>query len=249
MAFSRDGKRIAVGHNIKAPVLVWSIEGEALDAQLEGLTAETTAIAFFPDGETVAASSIGLRFWKLDGSWQSPEMLPRSGILFAIAISPEGDRIASAGLDGLIYLWKPDGSPDGEPLAGQVGRVSALDFTAAGELISGGEDGKLRVWSLDTRRPRVVNVGPPIVAVGSSGDLIWAATRRWDVHFYTKGDLPWATLIVDPSSALLIGSNGSYSGEGDLMEKLQAFEESGPSTPAGAASEHVPEAPRGKTAR
>jgi WD40 repeat protein len=240
VAFSADGRFLAHGHNYATKVLVRSTDRGETRAQLEGLKAETTAVAFFPDGETIAAASTALRFWKLDGSWVSNEMLPKSGIMFAIAISPGGDRIASAGLDGLIYLWKPDGSPDGEPMAGHAGRVSALSFTAEGRLLSGGEDGKLRIWNLEKRQPRIVNGGAPIVAVGSAGKLDWVATRRWEVHFYGNDDALRVTLSVEPSGALVTAADGSYSGQGEILQKLRGFDAKGADArPSGASERRV----------
>jgi WD40 repeat protein len=70
--------------------------------------------------------------------------------------SPLGDRIAAAGADGLIHIWRLAG---GDPLllSGHDGSVNVLGFNAAGDrLVSGGKDGTVRVWDAGSGDPLVM---------------------------------------------------------------------------------------------
>ena len=66
----------------------------------------------------------------------------------AIAFSPDGKLLASAGTDGSISLWNPaTGQPVRAPLpAGS--NVDSVAFSPDGKLLaSGGTDGTVRAWN------------------------------------------------------------------------------------------------------
>lgn len=89
-----------------------------------------------------------------------------------------GKQVAAGGSDGLIHLWKapdPGGSEmsPGKVLKGHEGSVNTLDTLAndPNHLISGGEDGTLRRWNIESgsASKRLKN-GAPVVAVLAAKD-------------------------------------------------------------------------------
>jgi WD40 repeat protein/CHAT domain-containing protein len=67
----------------------------------------------------------------------------------AIAISRDGEVLASGGADRNIILWKLSTGREIGPLLGHADRVSGLSFSHDGRrLVSVGEDGTVRVWEL-----------------------------------------------------------------------------------------------------
>lgn len=77
-----------------------------------------------------------------------PELQVSAQALRAVAVSPAGDAVAAAGDDGVVRVVSlEDGAVREMP--GHEGAVLSLAFTKLdGRLVSGGEDGTVRLWYL-----------------------------------------------------------------------------------------------------
>ena len=153
--------------------------------------------------------------WSFDGGFTKEVDIDARAV--AVAISPDGQLIASSTIRGQIFLWNRDGSPHGEPFTGHEGSVQDLDFSPDGlTLASAGYDGTVRLWSLDGRQKgkpftghtewvRAVSFSPDGSKVASSSIdctvRIWNTDgtlkagpllghERWveTVHFSPRGD-------------------------------------------------------------
>src|SRR5215469_2841265 len=82
--------------------------------------------------------------------------LQHDGKVNALAYSPDGKWLASAGADAVIHLWDTQTGKAGFTLKGHQGAVHSLAFAQAGEgkpaqiLISAGFDKTIRFWDLQT---------------------------------------------------------------------------------------------------
>ncbi|AQZ62092.1 hypothetical protein BKM31_11965 [[Actinomadura] parvosata subsp. kistnae] len=169
---------------------------------LTGHQAEVNAVAFSPDGRTLATSSDGtIRLWNMETpghiTLRGRPLPSHAGVNAKVAFSPDGRTLAATGADGTIRLWDvtdPDRpAPRGAPLTGHKGYVFALAFSPDGRtLASGAADGTVRLWSVETPGPR----GKPltahhgqVIAVAFSPDGRTLASgggdtliRLWDVR-------------------------------------------------------------------
>ncbi|MEU6741904.1 nSTAND1 domain-containing NTPase [Streptosporangium sandarakinum] len=113
-------------------------------------------------GSRLAATGRGdntVRLWDLSRP-RSPtavgEPLPAGGVVQSVGFTPDGKLLAS-GAFGQIRLWDVSTpaatSPYGLPITGHNGFIPALLFSPRGGLlISGGEDGTVRLWQTDADR-------------------------------------------------------------------------------------------------
>ena len=129
-------------------------EKKGLFSEAMGHRSFIDAVAFSPDGSILAASSdAAIRLWdmrkrrpiggKMCGHTDSPSDL---------RFSPDGKWLASAGWDGTARLWE---APSGRPLLvleADVDRVSGVDFTPDGQLVTANWDGTVHLWDLAKHR-------------------------------------------------------------------------------------------------
>jgi WD40 repeat protein len=82
-----------------------------------------------------------------------------AGPVSALAFSPDGHLLATAGKGGLVRIWSPSNDSSAHPFHTET--VNALAFSPDGHyLASGGVDRVLQVW--DTRAEKVVLIAAPL---------------------------------------------------------------------------------------
>jgi WD40 repeat protein/energy-coupling factor transporter ATP-binding protein EcfA2 len=160
------------------------------------------ALAFSPDGRTLAVSSEKtVRLWDVSDPSRpiGPTVLAgHTATVRALAYSPDGRTLASAGDDQVIRLWNvtdPHRPVEAALLTGHTEAVRAVTFSPAAQALvaTAGMDGTIRLWDVtDTQRPTAMFVSSPhshafrTVSFSPDGRLLASGgddriARLWDV--------------------------------------------------------------------
>jgi WD40 repeat protein len=88
-------------------IRLWNAASGAEKQVLEGHENSVNAVAFSPDGQTVAAASEDATIWLWDAASGAEKQVPEGheNWVNAVAFSPDGQTVASASEDETIRLW------------------------------------------------------------------------------------------------------------------------------------------------
>lgn len=120
------------------------------------LSNEPDAVAFSPDGGTLAIAMSGGRIglWSMTDPNAPWTTLPgHDGLAIDVAYSPDGTILASSGADRLVRLWRVR---DGQQIGtlAQDSAVRRVAFSPDGTtLATAAEDTVLRIWNVRTLQP------------------------------------------------------------------------------------------------
>ncbi|WP_204139983.1 AAA-like domain-containing protein [Halomicronema sp. CCY15110] len=141
----------------------WFDSQQRLDAVLQVLRAQRQLTALKqPDPELAQAIDDTLHTIIL-GLNEQNRLAGHEGEVRAVAYSPQGDRIASASLDGTVILWTTDGTRL-QTLSSNDGGVRAIAFSPDGQVLAAGSPGTIRLWDVPT--------GEPLMAIPAHQGLI-----------------------------------------------------------------------------
>ncbi len=137
-------------------VKLWDASTGRLRTSLAGYNGGAAALAFSPDGSTLATGSAarGVELWDAstgDGRRNLPGF---NGKVHALVFSPDGRILATGGEDWTVHLLDPLTGRSRGSLSGHTGAVVSAVFSPDGRVLAtGGEDGTVRLWDTD-------NIGP-----------------------------------------------------------------------------------------
>ena len=166
VAFTPDGKLlVSVGYDLT--VRVWPLTEGPPD--IVTLPAPLNAVAVAPDGEIVTGGADGKVRFLSRGGKDVAEVQAGTTPIIALAISPDGARVAAAGIGGTVNLIDRRTHSLASALVGPGLPVWSVAFMPDGAtLLTGGADAVIRRWNAQTGNP----VGAP--QQGSPGDPLAA---------------------------------------------------------------------------
>jgi WD40 repeat protein len=163
-----------------------------------------TNVAISADGQVVAAGSEegAVQVWHLNDQQSAPSSLPRphQGRVSGIALSRDGRRIASAGVDGFIDISQPDGT-DMRPIGNPAGTIFTVAFNrAADRLAAGGADGTIRIWNVRNVPPEGGPTPPDIQRPDAHADGVRSVTFSPNDDFVASGGADNTVRLWDSSN-------------------------------------------------
>ncbi len=151
LAFSPDGKRLAVGGYREVRIL--NVADGSEWARLEGHAEVVRGVAFSPDGKLLAAAgglparSGEVKIWNLETREPVHTIQAHDDCIYAVAFSPDGNRVATGSYDKLIYLWDVETGKQVKRLKDHIDAVFSLAFSADGKwLASAAQDSSVKIW-------------------------------------------------------------------------------------------------------
>ena len=224
IAFSSDGSMIAVGGCFQ-DVRIWETGTNKPLHRLSGRAGWALAVAFAPDGKTLASTNWKdgtLSLWDL-GTGKERLTLSKhvkSPEVHHVAYAPNGKLVGSAGYDGTVRLWDPATGKELQTMAGHDGaRSYVVAFSPDSKVVaSGGSDGRVRLWEAATGKAlHVSNPAAEIVTAvvfaqggkklyyGSHDGVMreWAIETGKELRQWSTGHGAARTLALSPDGRSL----------------------------------------------
>ena len=180
LATSSDGRWAATGE-ANGTIRLWNLGEHKAVHTLAGHTGAITGLRFSFDGAKLFSSSKDktIRAWNVnDGAAAGKIDTPAE--VNGIALVNGGNELVSADADNTLRVWSSPANPaPAEPakpikeLKGHGGPVTAVDskLPEGTTIVSGSQDGSVRVWSYDNgQQSRQMDHGGPVTTVAIRAD-------------------------------------------------------------------------------
>jgi WD40 repeat protein/biotin carboxyl carrier protein len=167
-----------------------------------------------------------VRVLDLDQSDRKPrEMAERHrGPVHSIAVSPDGEMVATGGDDRVIRLWKTETGALLHTLVNHSGPVTSVQFASAKRLVSAAKDNRLIVWEVEAGKPphpigpRFEGRGGEVLNLGVSPD---GKTVLFDqgkeLRMLTLDNKDLVGTLQNPSDAMNFSTMALFSPDGKTI--------------------------------
>jgi WD40 repeat protein len=207
VAFAKDGTSVAAGSGDLSVLKLWDC---AENKDRWSLKEAGGAVAFTPDGKTLAAVGLGNIILLIDAATGQKKAVLKghTGLPVALAFSPDGRLLASGGNDRTIRLWQlsdatpkkePDHAPKETPSKEATPPASAGATFARALDALGAADKLAKVKGVRLEGRSLLESNP------ISWTFTWHEITKWRLDLVTK-KTPLLTCIIDGADGWLVAN-------------------------------------------
>jgi WD40 repeat protein len=191
VTWSPDGTRLATGAFRR--VVVWNAHELTPECHIiSGLTDRITALRFMPGGNHLViadgrvAENGTVRIADVASGGIQTSWSAHDDTIFDLAVSSDGQVLATAGGDKLVKLWDLGTQTETARIEAHPTQVLTLAFNADDtRLVTGGADQQLKVWDVKSR-DQISALGKHSTAINA---VAWAPTGAAVVAVTDAGEL------------------------------------------------------------
>ena len=213
VAFSPDGGAVAIV-TADSALKIYDRERDELALEVEiGENIPLFGVAYGPRGDRLAVAGRDGRARIYDTrSGELLDTIEAHDGAFTMAMSPDGELLATGDSRGLVLIWKLSDGEVVHRLADHEHRVFSIAFSPSGDLlVTGSTDKTVRVWDVATGQPHAnasFGTDVPVRSVAlSAGVLGWAGHGAVRLRRLEPGpernDRPVTSLAASPDGARL----------------------------------------------
>ncbi|QKQ77502.1 signal peptidase I [Nostoc sp. TCL240-02] len=173
VATSSNGRILAVGAE-DGKIFIYNLAQRELIHTLSGHNKAITFLAFSPDGSLLISgylSGINIKIWDITTGklkytlrgnlgrsilqtlrpWLNKISISRSGTIYAVTFTPDGDTLITGSAGNGIEFWHPETRQKLKQLIGQSNWINSLVVSPDGEMLAGGTgEGAIELWHIKT---------------------------------------------------------------------------------------------------
>jgi guanine nucleotide-binding protein subunit beta-2-like 1 protein len=194
VAFSGDNRQIVSGSRDKT-IKLWNTLAECKFTISEEMHSDwVSKVAFSPSAKMPLIVSAGwdklVKVWNLSTCKLRTNLVGHTGVVYTVAISPDGSLCASGGKDMYAMLWDVN---DGKHLysldAG--GCVNALCFSPRNYWLCAATDKSIKIWDLENKNilEELESNNPPKSGIPWCVSLTWSADGNMLFAGSTDGNI------------------------------------------------------------
>jgi len=222
LAVAADGTT-AISGSFDQSAILWDLaRGSATKVLRFHQGAVNAAVAVAGVGFATGGEDGRIALWHGDAAEPARVIDGHKGPVAALAVAPDGQRLASASWDGTVRIVTlADGTV--EERRGHQGPVNGVAFGPGGVLASSGYDASLRVWPADGGAPLIVTTPAPLNALVAAPDAeLVAAAADGRLRLFGQDGAQRAEIAVGetPIVALALSSDGATIAAGGLRGQV-----------------------------